>query len=454
MNNPQSSSLFRSEVLEARTSRHLGTVRLAQPLSTALIVGISAAITIVMILFAFHGDFTKKARVSGITIPRGGSISISSPAIGRVQRIFIREGVKVSAGDKLAEISSEHEGRDGDITALVAKQLMARKSTLEYELSLRAEQYTEREEILTVQIANLEQQLMRMEGERNIISRRLDLAHKAAEGYAKLQAEGFVRGLQAQQKQEELLDLEARVSSLERAKIELTSALNTARQQKKSLRTDLKSDQLQTNRAISSINQEIAENENRRATYIRASQPGVVSTISVQVGQSITTAQPLMTILPESSICAATGNEENNKTFTACDDKSDSTLEAHLFAPSRTAGFVTQGQEVLIRFDAFPYQKFGLQRGEVVEVSSAPFSAAELPNTLSSSLLPRARATGGAEGEGLYRIKVRLDRQFISLYGKDQQLKPGLVLEADVSLDRRQIWEWVLEPVIAMRNRQ
>jgi len=148
----------------------------------------------------------KKARVSGITIPRGGSISISSPAIGRVQRIFIREGGKVSVGDKLAEISSEREGRDGDITALVAKQLMARKSTFEYELSLRAEQYTEREDILTVQIANLEQQLMRMEGERNIISRRLDLAHKAAEGYAELQAEGYVRGLQAQQKQEEFFD--------------------------------------------------------------------------------------------------------------------------------------------------------------------------------------------------------------------------------------------------------
>jgi membrane fusion protein len=44
---------------------------------------------------------------------------------------------------------------------------------------------------------------------------------------------------------------------------------------------------------------------------------------------------------------------------------------------------------------------------------------------------------------------VRLARQDISGYGVTQQLKPGMALEADVMQDRRAVWEWVLEPLVA-----
>ncbi|MEB0233304.1 HlyD family secretion protein, partial [Undibacterium sp. 10I3] len=54
-------------------------------------------------------------------------------------------------------------------------------------------------------------------------------------------------------------------------------------------------------------------------------------------------------------------------------------LEVHLYAPSRTAGFVANGQQVLIRYQAYPYQKFGLQKGTVTDISDTPFAPNELP---------------------------------------------------------------------------
>jgi membrane fusion protein len=54
--------------------------------------------------------------------------------------------------------------------------------------------------------------------------------------------------------------------------------------------------------------------------------------------------------------------------------------------------------------------------------------------------------------EPLYRITVALDRQSISAYGKDQELKAGMALEAQIRQDARAIWEWVLEPVLALQK--
>ena len=53
-------------------------------------------------------------------------------------------------------------------------------------------------------------------------------------------------------------------------------------------------------------------------------------------------------------------------------------LEAQLFGPSRAIGFIRAGQRVLLRYEAFPYQKFGQYEGVVAEVSRTAINPAEL----------------------------------------------------------------------------
>lgn len=47
---------------------------------------------------------------------------------------------------------------------------------------------------------------------------------------------------------------------------------------------------------------------------------------------------------------------------------------------------------------------------------------------------------------------MQLADQAVRAYGQDVALKPGLTLEADVPQESRKAWEWVLEPVLAMRE--
>ena len=48
---------------------------------------------------------------------------------------------------------------------------------------------------------------------------------------------------------------------------------------------------------------------------------------------------------------------------------------------------------------------------------------------------------------------MRLERQAIAAYGRDLPLRAGMALDADVTLEHRRIWEWLLEPLLATARR-
>lgn len=123
------------------------------------------------------------------------------------------------------------------------------------------------------------------------------------------------------------------------------------------------------------------------------------------------------------------------------------TLEAQLYGPSRAIGFVRPGQQVLLRYQAYPYQKFGHYAGIVDTVSRTAINPAELPPQLAglTSLYGNT--------EPVYRITVSLASQTITAYGQAVPLQPGMQLEANIALERRRLIEWVLEPLFTLTGK-
>ena len=60
----------------------MGAIRLAQPISSWLIAGVALVIAAALIAYITLGSITKKARVTGITVPVGGNLSIAAPNAG------------------------------------------------------------------------------------------------------------------------------------------------------------------------------------------------------------------------------------------------------------------------------------------------------------------------------------------------------------------------------------
>jgi len=186
--------------------------------------------------------------------------------------------------------------------------------------------------------------------------------------------------------------------------------------------------ELEKSRAL--LTQETTENQARTRLVVTAPSAGTLTGIAVQAGQTVAAGALLATLLPHDNA----GNAQ--------------ALEAHFFATTRQAGFVEKGQPVLIRYAAYPYQKFGMGNGEVTEVSQSPYVVQELPTHVAATT--QAVAQGG---DPVYRVTVRIKSQSVTAYGQAHILKPGMLAEADIVQDTRKLWEWALEPIFSVSGK-
>lgn len=423
--------LFRPEVTEARTSDWMGSIRLAHPISGSVAALTALAIAVAFVAFAALGSVTQKARVGGLVVPVDGALSIAAPQSGTLMRVLAREGDQVSAGQLLFEVSAERRQSEGELSTLIGQQLAIRRDALQSERAARISMAREKQRAIDARIANGEAEAGQLDHDIKLLNRRKALAQQSVSKYETLQASGFVSQAQAQQKHEDLIDIEARLGALSRSKTQLGNSLITLAAEREQAARDLEAELAQFRRAEASLAQEAVQNQDRKRSLVVAPQSGTLTALNYHTGQALSAGQPLATLIPGSASAIA--------------------LEAHLYAPSRTAGFVKPGQKVLIRYQAFPYQKFGLHGGSIVDVSRTPFSPAELPPNIAGTVFGNAvPAAGGVPREALYRIRVSLDRQSIQVYGASQGIKPGMTLEADIVQDRRRIWEWIAAPMLAL----
>ena len=429
--------LFRQEVHAAQAAQWLGSVRLHRPLSFTLVTTAALGMALALVAFAAWGEVNRKARLSGLLVPSQGSLNITAQQSGVLMELPILEGQTVKAGDVLLVLNTEHrsllQGAVGDTSERAALQIEARQQTLSTERTLRELQTRQREQVLADRIRTLQAELRQAEEEYRLQQRRVQLARTTLARNEQLAAEGFVAAAQVQTKQEELIDADGRLQGLERSRLALQHDLQALSGERAALSAQLQSDLNQIERSRSSLEQEMSENAARKSTVITAPYAGTVTALNLKVGQSVQLGQTLATLVP----LAEPGNGASK----------GAALQAHLFAPSRTAGFVRPGQTVYLRYAAYPYQKFGLHTGHITAVSATPFAPSELPSNLAQQLLAQA-----GSNEALYRINVQLNEQSIKAYGDNLQLKAGLTLEADVLQERRKVWEWVLEPVLAARQ--
>ena len=486
-------SLFRPEVQQAQSAQWLGTVRLTRPLSFTTITLAALGIAALLAAFATWGEVNRKSKVSGLLVPQGGLLNITAPVSGVLSELRMAEGDTVPAAAVLAIINTERQSNlvgaidtnastVGEPSLLAAQQIALRQQSLQAERSLRQLQTTQREQALTDRITTLAAQSRQAQEELTLQRSRVALAQKSVERYTQLAKEGFMSDIQLQAKQEELIDATARQQSLERSRLALQQDSQALMGERTALKGQLASDTAQIERSQSTLAQESSENATRKSVVITApslafasthlvagsvanlSMPGVpsspgaatitravataappiataykVTALSVRPGQAVQAGQTIATLVPVATGASGLAGQANASSQAI-------TVEAHLFAPSRTAGFLKPGQTVYLRYAAYPYQKFGLHTGHITAVSDTPFAANELPPNLASQLMAQNQGS-----EALYRINVQLDDQAIRTYGQAIVLKPGLTLEADVLQERRKVWEWALEPLLAAR---
>jgi membrane fusion protein len=414
-------TLFRPEALEAQRQPWLGRVQLIRPLALGVLtLGVLAALLAVATFLTF-AHYTRRATAPGVLVPDRGLIRLVPAAPGTVVERRVVEGQAVKAGDTLFVLALERPLLAAGGEDQVRKSLDERGRSLAAAARQQQSLAGARQAALERRLQALEREQVQLDSEAQLQRQRLGLAEQALQRLQALQAEQFISAAQVQAKSEELLGLKAQAQSLARQRASLERERAELEGERQALPLVAGGAVGGIEREAAQLARESAEQQGERRLVVRAPQPGTVSAMLAEPGQSVSPSSALASLVPEGA-----------------------TLQAQLYAPSSAVGFVRPGQPVQLRFEAFPFQKFGHWPARVVEVSRVPLAPAEL-----AALALPAAAT---PGEALFRITVALDERDAAVR-EAMPLVAGMRLSADVLLERRRLVEWLFEPLLAWRSR-
>jgi len=422
--------LFRPEVLAERRTQWLGTVLFAPRPSHrafALLATLAAAAILALLFLA---DFTRTSRVNGWLVPHEGVVRVFAPRPGVVTSLRVEEGSPVRRGEPLLTLSDELQSAAlGATQAQVARRLAERRESLFEEKRQQERLLAQQQRALAERVAALRSEQAQIEREIELLQARVAIAARAEAMHSDLHNQGFISAMRMQQVEAERLEQRSRLGALERNRLTIVRERMGVEADLKDLPLKSRREIAVIERSIAQLAQERAEAEARREIVVPAPHNGTVTAIHAVLGANASTAVPLLSIVPQ-----------------------DARLEAHLYSPSRAVGFVRPGQRVLLRYQPYPYQRFGHYEGVVASISRSAVSPAELPPPL-AGLTGLTGGAGNAAAEPIYRITVRLARDTVTAYGRPVALQPGMLLEADVALERRRLYEWVLDPLYTLTGR-
>lgn len=417
-----SMSLFRKEAVSHQSERLTGAITLAQPLSIKLTVLILVSVAIAIVTFLFSAEYSRKETVRGFLMPNKGVIKSFANQGGTIEKLWVKEGDKVVKGQTLVTLLVQQSNGEGiDLSTQLADQLNTQENLLSDEIIQH--QALKSQELLNLQnqkIASNNEKIA-LESQLLLVQEKLTLLSEQQLDYNQLNKSGYVSNLEKERQQQTLLEAKQEKQNIARLLLQHKNQLNQITFNIKNIPQQyaLRINSLKRQKA--DLQRQLAQVASNYKYTITASNSGTVTGVQVVEGetlsQSIAQSKPLLHILPE-------GSE----------------LIAELLLPTRSAGFIQVGNNTRLRFDAFPYQRFGFINSEITRIDQTLISPNEiqLPVTLQ---------------EPVYRLRAKLNQQQMQAFGKAFDLKSGMLFEADIMLEQRTLIEWLLEPIYSLKGR-
>lgn len=414
----QPRQLFRQEAIDAQREKLLGEVSLARPVPLWVFTALALAFAAALVAFSVWGEYARRERVDGFLALDAGAARILASEAGTIADLLAKEGDEVDLGQPLIRLSFERGTATGVTSGeLVQREISERQLVLEREQQQIRLLGQQQAEALRRKISDLERELAQFDVEIKAQQSRLASARNEFQRAEELFKERFYSESKLIEFRNNVLDQQVKVEALRRQRAGVERELSAARAEEPSIALKTQTQLEQIRRQVSELQQGSVLEEAKRENVIRAPVAGVLTNVAVARGETVAESAPLAVVVPKGS-----------------------GLHAALLVPTRAIGFVQPGQEVVLRYDAFPFQRFGQYRGTVERVSRTVWSPGERVGPL------QAR-------EPVYRVDVRLDAQHVEAGGQKLPLRSGMLVNADILQEKRKVWEWVFEPVLSLKQR-
>ncbi|MDZ5645843.1 HlyD family efflux transporter periplasmic adaptor subunit [Nitrospirillum sp. BR 11828] len=409
--------LYRKEAVDA------ATLKLGSPFKN---IGINALIftwfitasVIVIIAFLILGQFTRKETVQGIMQPIGGALKITMPRDAVVSEIYAKEGDFIEENSPILDINSDQTINGGDqLSEVLNASADAQKEALERQLETRSASLKDQKDTEIVKLKTIQSQQLRYKSDRQLQIKLIELREKSFKSALLLSEKGYFSEVQLREREGQLIEAQQGLSRIDNQIEENESNIKQIKLQIKKLEDDYEDMTSQLSISKAEITQKQANNQAQGSGTITSPVKGKIVYLHAKSGDSIHQGAIVAIIMPNNS-----------------------ELEAELWAPSKAIGFIKVNDEVRVMYDPFPYQRFGVGHGKVSALSTAPVPPNEIPIPLDTK-------------ESMYKIEVKIDKQYIEAYQKRWDISPGTKVTADITTGSQSFIEWILDPILAVRRR-
>ncbi|MBN3909477.1 MAG: HlyD family efflux transporter periplasmic adaptor subunit [Nostoc sp. NMS1] len=440
------------------------------------------------VLIAFAGLFLPWATLSkvdetgsarGRIEPKGATQKLDAQAGGSVKTVMVKEGDTVRAGQVLVELESDLlqtelqqtqsklqglQNRQSQLELLKNQLLMSTslleqqnksqelekmaqvnqaKQNLEAKLSSQNLQKLEKQAL----VEQAQQQIYTTNNDQQSAQARLSIDSRQVQRFSKLVQDGAVSATQVDQlkkeEQESKRLYRRAVSDIKQAQLQLTGELNRYQVTINTLESDIKQAKLRLQEEQSSYesliqagklavmkNQEQLKDIQAQITAAQsevAQTKSQITSIRVQMQQRVVRSPINGVIFELPTTKPGAVVQPGQRIAQIAPQNTDFVLKANI--PNQDSGFLKVGMPVKVKFDAYPFQEYGIVQGKVTWIS------------------PDSKVSQTPQGNiEIYELEITLDQQYVQTGNKRIPLGAGQTANAEVIIRQRRVIDFVLDP--------
>lgn len=417
---PERSTLFRPEVLQYRLPARFGPVAGGTPVRLQLYAVLGLVFLGLLLLYLGVVRFRTTVSASGVLVPGDGAVRAGPSWQGVYQSISVKEGEWINAGDVMALVSTQRHDKQGrDRTGIEQafnhmeiRQLRRELQLDERSVALQLQQLDSRQRLL-------QESLELLQGEADIMQRRVTAARASLKARESLRDRGLLADIVYRQHEVSYLALVQKQQQLSGRQAANRREQNEVRGRRDSLHLEQESRRHELESQIRRKQHASRLLDSDALMAVIAPARGVIGPVTARTGDVARPGSTLATIIP-----------------------ADVSLQARLYLPGSAMGLVEAGQPVQLTYDAYPYQSYGNHQGRVESVSSTTLDPRE-----QRVMLPEIR-------EPVYQLDASLPEQSLVADGQPHRLRSGMRLRAEIVTAEMTLLAYMFDPLLRLLEKQ
>lgn len=411
--------LFRKEAVDYQKAKWMGKALLTKGYPAWGVFLISIIFIALLTLFLIYGNYTRRINVIGEITTQPRAINLFSPQQGIIVDALVNVGDLVTKGTPLYQLDVSRVTHSGNVTEKTTEAIHSQIKHIDSIIKT-----LEQNKKTTLQ--TLERQLAQYSAAHEKSQELVDNAAKGMEdmrdsmiNYEEYQQKGLINKEQFNNQRYLYYQQQNAYQSLKTQVIQESLQMTRLQSDLITQSADFDNQISQYQYQLNDLQRQLTEVDAKGILIINAPSDGKVESLSVTEGQMVNPGDSLVQLIPTSH----------------------DSYYLVLWLPNDSVPYIRQGDKINIRYEAYPYQKFGQFPGRIVSISRVPASPQEM-STYNSALLLQ----NNTQNQAYYKVMVSLEDHHFRDSEEAIRLTDGMKAEATLFLEKRPIYQWMLSP--------